>query len=177
MAILPIFEVDGQYTNAVARFQLLALSEYYGASGDATVADASVWVRCIRAIRPSEIGVPAGPLGGFRQIRTQIISASQVGSKVLDRLKAKSCATAGARGLITVIYSPGSPYDVFVNKDLAAPLTHYAAWAFSDGIIDPMFTGLRTSGMGNHTDVFIRLSKSNLTGSGGRDILIDRASA
>lgn len=78
MAILPILEVDGQYTNAVTRFQLLARSEYYGAVGDATFVDTSVWVRCIRAIRPSEIGVPAGPLGGFRQIRTQIFSASHV---------------------------------------------------------------------------------------------------
>ena len=67
MPILPIFEVDGQHTNAVTRFQLLALSEHYGAAGDATVVDTSVWVRCIRAIKPSGIGVAAGPLVGFRK--------------------------------------------------------------------------------------------------------------
>lgn len=173
MAILPIFEVDGQYTNAVTRFQILATSEYYGAAGDATVADTSVWLRCIRAIRPSEIGLPAAPLGGFRQIRMQIISASHVSSKKPSRLKAKIFAIASARGLITVMYSPGSPYDVFVNRDLAAPLTHYAAWAFSDGSIDPMFTGLLT----NHTDVLIRPPKSNLTGSGGQYLPIIRTSA
>lgn len=91
--------------------------------------------------------------------------------------QAKKSVTASARGLITVMYSPGSPYDVFVNTNLVAPFTHYAAWAFSDGSLHPMFTGLLTTGMGNHTDVLMRPSKSNLTGSGGQDLPIVRIRA
>lgn len=176
MAILPIFEVDGQYTSAVAKFQLLATSEIFGAPGGGKVAEASVWARCIRAIRPSEHGVPAGPSGGFRQIRMQISFASHVGSNMVARSEAKQFFIAGARGLITVMYSPGSAYDVFVNKDLAAPLTHYAAWAFSDGSIDPMFTGLLTSRKSNHTNALIRPSKTNLTRISGQELPIDRIS-